>query len=299
MGLYKGTEPISLNGANGRDGRNGADGLSGGAAAVHYYNIALNTEVGGQGGELPNGLAVNGQCNTVGGERSECSGGANICYGYDNTCAGTQGNSVFGYGNELTGASQGNHVEGMWNNLDAAQGTHLEGYQNEAHGSQGTHVEGYQNKLTSGSIGVHVEGKENSIAGLGMGSHVGGYLNGYQDGVENPLTIINQGCTLTGKGHSYCLISHDGGYQGGVSLGQYADKPPVSPNKIGSTNDLIEVIGGEGAQSRDGKAIRTMDAWGNVGIAGDLVFNYNGNFYSLGDILAAVIASGITITPIQ
>ena len=118
-------------------------------------------------------------------------------------------------------------------------------------------------------------------------------------GAEHPLTTAYQAIHVEGKGHKDCVVDTDGGHQGGVGLTSSCSKPATSNNQAGSNHSLIEAIGGaDSGYPSYGRAIRTMDSEGNMGITGDLVFVYNGAYYSLAEILKQVLASGITIQPL-
>lgn len=300
MGIYKGTQALSLNGAN---GANGVNGSGCGSAAVNNYNIVLNAEQESTGahGMGPNpGHEVSGKGNAVGGITCEAHGQANICYGMNNNCSGQEGNSCFGYGNTVTSTNSGIHCEGYNNSVTGAQGGHIEGYGNEiVNIGQGGHVEGKNNICIGGSTqGNHVEGMESYFQSAN-GLHIEGMNHGDKTyGSEHPFTTAFQAIHVEGKGHRDCVVNTDGGHQGGVGLTSSSDKPPMSPNRTIGSNALIEAIGGNSGNNIYGKAVRTMDNDGNMGITGDLVFVYEGHYYSLGEILKQVLASGITIQPI-
>lgn len=301
MGIYKGTQALSLNGAN---GRNGTDGAGGGSAAVASYNIILNAEetsTGAHGVGPDGGHTISGKANAVGGTTCEVYGEANLCYGKNNSCAGMEANSVLGYGNTVSSTNSGIHCEGYRNSVTGAQGAHVEGYGNEITNiGQGSHVEGYSNICVGGTTqGSHVEGKDNIFQSYN-GMHIEGMNHGDKTyGAERPFTTSYQAIHVEGKGHKDCLLQTDGGHQGGVGLTSGSSKPPTSPNWAGANHSLIEAIGGyDDSGVGMGKAIRTMDSDGNMGITGDLVFAYNGAYYSLAEILKQVLASGITIQPI-
>ena len=301
MALYKGTNPVSLNGANGRDGINGSGN---GSAAISSYNIILNAEEDSTGahGYGPGGThAVAGTANAVGGYECEAHGTANFCYGYGSDCSGMSGNVAMGYGNSVTGSTQGTFCEGYNNTTSGSQGAHVEGNSNNVVNiGRGGHVEGGFNKIVGGSVyASHIEGLRNVVQ-VSDGIHIEGLDHGRSsDSTDYPIMVNNQGVHIEGKGHQYCFVSSDGGHQGGKNISLLSQKPPVSPNQSGYGSDLIEAIGGANDTLGNGMVIRTMDVNGNVGIMGDLVFQYNGDYYSLGEILKEVLASGITINPIQ
>ena len=304
MGIYKGTQALSLNGANGANGLNGSGG---GSAAVYDYNIILNAEqdsTGPHGVGPDTGHSVSGKGNAVGGTTCSVYGEANLVYGKNNNCAGQEANSCFGYGNTITSTNSGIHCEGYNNSVTGAQGAHVEGYANEITNiGQGSHVEGYSNICVGGTTqGTHVEGKDNIFQSYN-GMHIEGMNHGDKTyGSEHPFTTSYQAIHLEGKGHRDCLLQTDGGHQGGVGLTSSSSKPAASNNASGSNHALIEAIGGyddSGVYPSPGKAIRTMDNSGNMGITGDLVFVYNGAYYSLAEILKQVLASGVNIQPIS
>ena len=222
----------------------------------------------------------------------------------NNSCAGSQANSCLGYGNTVSSSNSGIHCEGYGNTITGAQGGHVEGYGNEAlNTGQGTHVEGYSNKCIGGSTqGNHVEGMEHFYQSAN-GLHIEGMNHGDSTvGSEHPFTTAYQAIHVEGKGHRDCVVNTDGGHQGGVGLTSGCIKPLESPNSSGSNHNLIEVIGGyddSGIYPSPGKAIRTMDNSGNMGITGDLVFAYNGDYYSLAEILKTLLDAGINIQPIS
>lgn len=228
MAIYKGTNAVALNGANGRNGTDGANGLSSGCASVSHFNAIINTV---EGDSWPEGST---QTNTV-------SGSYNVVGGRYNQCLASEGNSVYGYENKLTHASQGCHTEGMWNWLKASQGAHMEGYSNAVEGGLGCHIEGYGNKDVDAQYNVA------------------------------PIRLTNEGCHLEGFNHKGIGARQiaNGAHIGGQNL---TSSSTLSGTNSFYTGTVQEIIGGTtavGRQGTQGGAVRLMDEHGNMAVAGN------------------------------
>ncbi len=157
-----------------------------------------------------------------------------------------------------------------WGNLVIGRASHVENWNNKSFANY-QHIEGTHN--IGRASGVHIEGGNNE--GCGSFTHLEGCNNVSEEGsnyshIEGIGNISKAGNTHL-EGYHIISKHKNAHYQGKF-------------NDIEDETEYAHVVGG-GTSENDRKNIHTLDWSGNAMFAGNIIFNYNGKTYNLGQAL--------------
>ena len=279
------------------------------------WNFKIETPIDALNLGTPNGISIMALVNAdETSEYSHAEGWGNIVIGrashaegwnnkvIDNYGHAEGAHNIAGYlahaeGTQTQATAKYSHAEGA---LTTAQGvySHAEGYQTTASAST-AHAEG--NETTASGLTAHAEGSGTIADGecshaegfntkaMGKYSHAEGYgssASGSYSHSEGVSTEAGAGAHAEGI-YTKALGEHSHAEGVGTQTNTSDQHVQGRYNEFDEEGKYAHIVGG-GTSSGNRKNIHTLDWNGNAMFAGNIIFNYKGKTYNLGEVLESL-----------